>query len=204
VTIDEQLRQIRRDNTMDDRARARGAELRAEGRTVREISQASAPRDWQTSATRRCGGRSLRTATATRSLSTDLRANRGGRWTAPTSGTQRADMRSTDRSALGREAQAAADRDRGATIIEVQCRERYALTDDELAALGPPRIGAPWPGSREPTKVFRLEVVLELLKRLHIEREARERAAAEARITQLGAPAAVPEDEATVAARGAA
>ena len=39
MTTDEKLRQIRRANTMDDAARARAVELRAEGRSVREISQ---------------------------------------------------------------------------------------------------------------------------------------------------------------------
>ena len=110
-------------------------------------------------------------------------------------------MRRIDPSAL--EAQAAADRDRGGAISVAQCRERYGLNDDELAMLGPPRLGAPRPGSDEPTQVFRLEVVLELLDGLHIEHEARERAAAGACVTQLGAPA-ILGDEVTVAARGAA
>jgi hypothetical protein len=82
-----------------------------------------------------------------------------------------------------------------------QCRERYGLTDDEIAMLGPPRLGAPQPGSGEPTQVYRIEAVLELLERLPPEREARERAAAEASSTRPGAPAAVHDDE---AARGAA
>lgn len=92
-------------------------------------------------------------------------------------------MGRTDPSAL--EAQAAADRDHGALVTVAQCRERYGLTDAELTMLGPPRIGAPRPGSGEPTQVFRIEVVLELLERL---RPAR-------------APAAVHDDE---VARGAA
>jgi hypothetical protein len=101
-------------------------------------------------------------------------------------------MRRTDPFAL--EAQAAADRDRGGTITAEQCRRQYGLNDDELVALGPPRLGAPQPGSREPRKVYRLESVLELVvERLRPERGAR--------VTQLGTPAAVHDDE---AARGAA
>jgi hypothetical protein len=102
------------------------------------------------------------------------------------------------------DAQAAADRDRGGAISVAQCRERYGITDDELATLGRPRIGAPRPGSSEPTQVYRLEAVLELLERLRPGREARQRAAVEVGISQLGAPAVVPDDEVTVAARGAA
>ncbi len=96
-------------------------------------------------------------------------------------------MRRIDASAaqVTNAAQAAADRDRGGAITAAQCRERYGLTDDEIAMLGPPRLGAPQPGSREPTQVYRVEAVLELLERLRSERE----------------PAAVPDD---VAARGAA
>jgi hypothetical protein len=39
VTIDAQLRRVRRDGKMDDRARARAQELRAQGCTVKAISQ---------------------------------------------------------------------------------------------------------------------------------------------------------------------
>jgi hypothetical protein len=114
-------------------------------------------------------------------------------------------MRRIDPSVLVTDAaQAAADRDRGGMVTAEQCRRQYGLKDAEIAMLGPPRIGAPLPGSGEPTQVFRLEVVLELVERLQPECEARERAAAEVRSTQLGVPAAVRDDETTVAARGAA
>lgn len=64
-------------------------------------------------------------------------------------------------------------------ISLTKCRKEYGLTNDELAALGPPRIGSPQPGSRETTKVYRLEDVLELVERLRPQCGAR--AAAEAR-----------------------
>ena len=89
-------------------------------------------------------------------------------------------------------AQQAADRDRGGMVTLAQCRRHYGLTDNELAALGPPRIGRSGPGSGEPTQVYRVEAVLELVERLRPERGAR--------VTQLGTPAAVHDDDARAAA----